>query len=179
MELTLEQKNYLHGLSSKKKRRKFLLDCLIANEVLERLMSDDLNITLNSNEKELLKFDMLKEDFRAKDKAIYYGTFKNDGTGYKTKKKLEDESLTQNDLESNGSKIEEAVKITMDDGTILWKTNWAFLNPKQYTEDDMIISFYKGRMVKPRIVIETKNNITYSADKSFNDWFKLFKKLEK
>lgn len=43
----------------------------------------------------------------------------------------------------------------MADGTIIWKTNWAFLNPKQYTLEDMRRCFEGSRKLQtnPRLGI--------------------------
>jgi len=77
IELTKSQISYLKSLDSKKKKRKFLLDCLVENVCVEETQSPKPNyspeeielVKHNINQREvseqgseLLKFDMLEKD---------------------------------------------------------------------------------------------------------------------
>jgi hypothetical protein len=82
IELTKSQISYLKSLDSKKKKRKFLLDCLIENICVEETQSikpsyypDKIELITHNIEQrklseqgsELLKFDMLEKE----DKNLY------------------------------------------------------------------------------------------------------------
>lgn len=173
MELSKEQIAYLKSLDSKKKKRKFLLDCLIENIEISKIEMHFSYAQKPIDESEKNEKCVLCQIFPREENSIKCEScscaikhvIQNDPffqkfitkPNYSTEEielakhninqrevaeqgsellkfdKLEDESLTQNDLEGNSVvKTEEAVKITLEDGTIIWKTKWTALEePKK------------------------------------------------
>lgn len=82
--LNEEQKDYLRTLENHKKRRIFVVDCIIENLTKENEKLEEINrlnsqypnsntnkkLELNSQVKEFLKFDMLKESVNLTNKEI-------------------------------------------------------------------------------------------------------------
>jgi hypothetical protein len=64
--LNEEQKDYLRTLENHKKRRIFVVDCIIENLIKENEKLEEIN----SQVKEFLKFDMLKESVNLTNKEI-------------------------------------------------------------------------------------------------------------
>lgn len=170
--LTNEQIAYLKSLESKKKRREFLLDCLIGNITAQEV---DFEIPIN------------------------YGKFENDGTGFNTttaprtfegideeykwdkNPKLED--IIKSKLLIRGFKNEDLLNnrgligATIDETVIEVVKNYQFANEnteEKFTKEDMRKCFNEARYLK----MEWKSGsvITVSKFTNFDDYLKSIEK---
>lgn len=214
--LTSEQIAYLKELDSKKKRRKFLLDCLVESVIGE---SEKYNYkTQNEIAKDLLNHVPSKSDIEFTENGLW--RFKSTTTAPRTFESIpkqikisgcdtlkgnynvkaidKKDELLKFDVLGNEKcdicriydKIKDSnkcescnscVKHIVENSPMFekYRSDKSANYEAKFTYLDMVIAFYKGRQISPRVVLETKNEITYGTDKSFDDWFKEFKKQKK
>lgn len=165
--LTSQQKEFLKGIPNKKARQEQKIQFKLQNSYNGNVVF--INGKFETDLEKLAHFMnghpmmdiMFKEEFEeinGKGKTWYETSAKE--VEEKWNKKVingilsSEPTLTKevlNDL--TNPKIEEWVKITTSDGTILWKTNFPLSNPKQYTLKDMEKCFNEARKLKNNLCI--------------------------
>jgi hypothetical protein len=178
MNLTPEQLAYLKDLESPKKRRKFMLDCLVENALGESVKSvkiSDLPIK-EIDEKTIVRLPTYQTSTAPR-------TFTPTGDIHK-----DSIGIGLNALELIGHSLKEAEKLKSNQSA---KSNYSpeeieiakSLNSEReeimYTELEMCIAFHRGRSIQPKLELtgaDIQGKWTaYYLDKSFDEWINNFK----
>lgn len=162
-----EQLAYLKSLESPKKRRKFMLDCLVKNALGESVKSEE----------EIGKINYCYNNSTAPRTFTPTGDIHKDSIG-----------IGLNALELIGHSLKEAERLKNDQSA---KSNYSpeeieiakSLNSEReermYTELEMCIAFHRGRSVQPKLELtgaDIQGKWTaYYLDKSFDEWINNFK----
>jgi len=188
--LNEEQRVFLFSLESKKKRREFMLDCLIENVLGAEVKvlgfklpphatfipsGNHIEDSINSGLKAFsIINEVMKEATERKEELLKFDMLEE-----KIQKIYSEYFLDiNNHLCWIYNRLIEVHKVNPDFDYMhkLREIATSYNSENKYNKEDMRIAFYQGRRVKPRPVIEEDNNITYGTDKSFDDWFEEFKK---
>ncbi len=179
-----EQLNYLKSLDSKKKRRKFMLDCLVESVIGESVKftipantlkeGDVISFTANAttaprtfekeNQFNWYKGEFKKVDEKTQDELLKFDMLKDKPLEEIIKDKLCDRGFSPSQILNNRGLIGATIEETIS------KTNESANSEKKYTEEDIQHAFACSRVYK-----KTKEGIDFSY-KNFEQYFKQHRK---
>jgi len=180
--LTSEQIAYLKALDSKKKRRKFMLDCLVESVLGESMKFEEeinrLNVvyqksTAPATLKGLLQFCGVSDEQMSK-------------SVFRESANKETQHLESIDFDFNFSLVN-AMRECADKSNFTTEevdmaknlmTEREKVSEKKWTDEDMRVAFFKGRTTLPKKAQGLAVGLFPPKDISFKEWFDNYKSLK-